>query len=56
MAETVSAKPPFREAFKSRRSLVMADADFEWQEVDAKTKQPYRLGLADGALFAFAGW
>ncbi|UWZ85160.1 SOS response-associated peptidase [Occallatibacter riparius] len=25
------------------------------QKIDAKTKQPYAIGLKDGALFAFAG-
>ena len=28
---------------------------FEWQKVDAKTKQPYAIALKDGDLFAFAG-
>jgi putative SOS response-associated peptidase YedK len=28
---------------------------YEWQKLDAKTKQPYAIGLQDGSLFAFAG-
>src|SRR5689334_790323 len=33
MAETVSTKPAFREAFKSRRCLVPADAYYEWKKL-----------------------
>lgn len=55
MAETVSTKPAFREAFKSLRCLVPADGYYEWKKIDAKTKQPYRFSLGDDSLFAFAG-
>jgi putative SOS response-associated peptidase YedK len=54
-AETVTTSPAFREAFKRRRCLVPADWFYEWQKVDAKTKQPYAIALQDGSLFAFAG-
>jgi len=53
--ETVATAPAFREAFKSRRCLVPADGWYEWQKIDAKTKQPYRFALADGSLMGFAG-
>jgi putative SOS response-associated peptidase YedK len=53
--ETITTKPAFREPFESRRCLVPTDGFFEWQKLDAKTKQPYHIGMADGALFAFAG-
>src|ERR1700730_8069074 len=54
-AETVAEKPAFREAFKSRRCLIAADAFYEWKKLDAKTKQPYAITMADGGPFAFAG-
>jgi len=54
-AETVATAPAFREAFKSRRCLVPADAFFEWQKIDAKTKQPFAIAMKDGSPYAFAG-
>jgi putative SOS response-associated peptidase YedK len=54
-AETVATAPSFREAFKSRRCLVPADAFYEWQKLDAKTKQPFAIALKDGSPYAFAG-
>jgi putative SOS response-associated peptidase YedK len=54
-AETVATAPAFREAFKSRRCLIPADAFYEWQKIDAKTKQPFAIGMKDGSPYAFAG-
>jgi putative SOS response-associated peptidase YedK len=54
-AETVAEKPAFREAFKSRRCLIPADGFYEWQKLDAKTKQPYAIVMKDRSLFGFAG-
>jgi putative SOS response-associated peptidase YedK len=54
-AETVATTPFFREAFKARRCLVPADGYYEWQKINAKTKQPYRFALADDGLMGFAG-
>jgi putative SOS response-associated peptidase YedK len=54
-AETVAEKPSFRDAFKKRRCLVLADAFYEWQKIDAKRKQPMRIALKSGEPFAFAG-
>jgi putative SOS response-associated peptidase YedK len=54
-AETITGRPAFREAFKRRRCLVPADWFYEWQKVDAKTRQPYAIGLKDSEPFAFAG-
>ena len=53
-AETVAEKPSFRAALRHRRCLVPADGFYEWQR-RAGAKQPYRIGLAGGAPFAFAG-
>jgi putative SOS response-associated peptidase YedK len=54
-SETISTSAMFREPLKRRRCLVPADGFYEWQKLDAKTRQPWAIGLADGSLFAFAG-
>jgi putative SOS response-associated peptidase YedK len=54
-AETLTTSPAYREAVKRRRCLVPVDFFFEWQKLDAKTKQPYSIALKGGDLFAFAG-
>ncbi|MFZ0746979.1 MAG: SOS response-associated peptidase [Terracidiphilus sp.] len=54
-AEEVAAKPAFREALKRRRCLVPADAFYEWQRLDPKTKRPYAIALRSGEPYAFAG-
>lgn len=54
-AEEVVSKPAFREAFKQRRCLVPADAFYEWQRIDPKTKRPHAIALRSGAPYAFAG-
>jgi putative SOS response-associated peptidase YedK len=55
MAETVDKKPVFREAFERRRCIVPVDSFYEWKKLDAKTKQPYAIALADRSLMALAG-
>jgi putative SOS response-associated peptidase YedK len=47
--------PAFREAIKYRRCLVPADAFYEWQKLDAKTKQPFAIAMKDGQPYALAG-
>jgi putative SOS response-associated peptidase YedK len=54
-SETVATSPVFREAFKRRRCLIPADGFYEWQKIDAKTKQPYAIALKSGSPLAFAG-
>ena len=54
-AETVTSSPAFRDAMKRRRCLVPAEWFYEWQRIDAKTRQPFAIGLRDGSIFAFAG-
>jgi putative SOS response-associated peptidase YedK len=54
-AETIAKSPIYREAARRRRCLVPADAFYEWQKLDAKTKQPYAIALKDREIFAFAG-
>jgi len=53
-SETAGTKPAFRDALKSRRCLIPADAFYEWMRT-AKGKQPYCFEVHDGQLFAFAG-
>jgi putative SOS response-associated peptidase YedK len=52
--ETLDEKPVFREAFRTRRCLVPADAFYEWAD-HGGFRQPYRIALPADALFAFAG-
>jgi putative SOS response-associated peptidase YedK len=54
-AEELADKPMYREAFRKRRCLIPADAFYEWQKVDAKTRQPYAFALAADQPYAFAG-
>ena len=53
-SETVADKPAFREAFKHRRCLILADGFYEWSRT-GKAKQPFHFGMQDDSLFAFAG-
>ena len=53
-SETLATKPAFREAYKARRCLVVADGFFEWQR-HAHRKQPYYITRADGEPIGFAG-
>ena len=49
------ARRAFRAAFRRRRCLVLADGFYEWQKREKGAKQPYRITLADGGPFGFAG-
>jgi putative SOS response-associated peptidase YedK len=53
-AETVRDKPSFRDAYRARRCLVLADGYYEWQRTTA-VKQPWFIGLASGEPFGMAG-
>jgi putative SOS response-associated peptidase YedK len=53
-SETAAEKPSFRAAFKYRRCLVPADGFYEWQKLNGG-KQPVRIQMDDGGLFAIAG-
>src|SRR6202051_116459 len=53
-SETASMKPAFRDALKSRRCLIPADAFYEWKRF-GKSKLPYCFEVNEGELFAFAG-
>jgi putative SOS response-associated peptidase YedK len=53
-AETVATKPFFRDAFKKKRCVVLADGFYEWKRT-GKSKVPYRIALKTEEPFAFAG-
>ncbi|HMK37094.1 MAG TPA: SOS response-associated peptidase [Desulfomonilaceae bacterium] len=54
-AESAREKPAFRNAFKRRRCLVIADGFYEWKKLGKGKKQPYLFGLKNGRSFAFGG-
>ena len=53
-AETIATKPSFRNAFRKRRCLILADGFFEWKGKKGH-KQPIFIALPDNKPFAFAG-
>ncbi len=54
--ETIAEKPSFRNAFKKRRCLILADGFYEWRkEPGEKIKTPMYIHLQSGKPFAFAG-
>jgi putative SOS response-associated peptidase YedK len=53
-AETLAAKSAFKEAFKKRRCLVLADGFYEWQK-SGGTKIPLFIHLEPERSFGFAG-
>jgi putative SOS response-associated peptidase YedK len=53
-AETVAEKPSFKNAFKKRRCLIIADGFYEWKGPKGQ-KQPMLITLPDKKPFAFAG-
>lgn len=55
-AETLDEKPSFKNAFRRRRCLVLADGFYEWKaEPGTKTKTPMYIHLKDQRPFTFAG-
>lgn len=55
-AETVAEKPAYRDAFKRRRCLIVADGFYEWQPRPGRSrKQPFHIARTDAEPFAFAG-
>ena len=53
-AETLKEKPAFRDAYRRRRCLVLADGYYEWQRGGA-VSQPYFIRLASSEPFGMAG-
>lgn len=51
--ETADIKPLFRESFKHKRCLIVANGFYEWTKT--KVKQPYYFHLKKNEPFGFAG-
>ncbi len=55
-SETLIEKPSFRNAFRRRRCLILADGFCEWKASEGKkSKTPMYIQLKDGKPFALAG-
>ncbi|MCJ7735618.1 MAG: SOS response-associated peptidase [Anaerolineales bacterium] len=55
-SETAAEKPSFKNSFRRRRCLVLADGFYEWSKSTAgNVKTPYYFTLKDQTPFAFAG-
>ncbi|MCG7337169.1 SOS response-associated peptidase [Sporosarcina sp. ACRSM] len=54
-AETLTVKPSYRNAYKKRRCIIVADSFYEWKRLDDKTKIPMRVKLKSNELFGMAG-
>lgn len=51
--ETIDIRPLFKNSFKHKRCLIVADGFFEWTQT--KAKQPYFFHLKKNEPFGFAG-
>ncbi len=55
-AETISTKPAFRSAFKTKRCIVPISGFYEWKKEDGgKTKTPYYIHSPNDAPLMLAG-
>jgi putative SOS response-associated peptidase YedK len=53
-AETIIEKPSFKDSFKKRRCLILADGFYEWQGTGI-TKKPFYISMKDDSVFCMAG-
>ena len=55
-SETLAEKPSFRNAYKRRRCLILADGYYEWKQIPGdRRKQPVYIRLQSEKPFALAG-
>ena len=53
-SETINEKKSFKEAFRARRCLILANGYYEWQK-SGKRRTPMYIRLKEHSLFSFAG-
>jgi len=53
-AETLAEKPAYRDAFKKKRCLILADGFYEWKKAGG-ARLPHRFVMSNREPFAFAG-
>jgi putative SOS response-associated peptidase YedK len=53
--ETITEKPSYREAFKKRRCLIIADGFYEWRTGPDGKKEPVYIYLKNKKTFGIAG-
>jgi putative SOS response-associated peptidase YedK len=53
-AETIDDKPSFRESFRRRRCVVLADGFYEWKKGAGKKRTAHHMRRSDGLPFALA--
>lgn len=54
-SEELTEKPSYRNAFRRRRCLVIADGFYEWRPNPAGRSQPFLVRRPDGTPFGMAG-
>ncbi len=54
-SETLAEKPSFRNAYKRRRCLVLADGYYEWRKDNGGPKTPFYIRMESEKPFGFAG-
>ncbi len=53
-AETLKERPAFRDAYRRKRCLVLADGFYEWKTLPEGGKRPYRVVLRNDEPFGMA--
>jgi putative SOS response-associated peptidase YedK len=53
--ESAARSPAFREAFRSRRCLVIVDGFYEWKTLESGERRPHHVRRDDRKPFAIAG-
>lgn len=54
-AETMAAKPAFRDSLRNQRCVIPASGYYEWMKGPDGRRQPYYIAMVDGSPMAFAG-
>jgi len=54
-AETVNEKQAYKNSFRHKRCLILADGFYEWSQDTGRAKRAYFFSLKSREVFAFAG-